>query len=124
MELHYNTIQANFPGKHNLIYSDTDSMVYYIQHEDIRKWVKQNKDHFDLSDSARPDMRDNTNKKVLGKFKDEMSSLLIKEVTALNPKVYSIIHQHEDENKVFHENYNKKTCKGVSQVVVKKRNKS
>ena len=120
MEFHYNTIQTNFPGKHNLIYSDTDSMAYYIQHEDIYEWIKQNKQHFDLSDSARADMKDNTNKKVLGKFKDEMGSLLIKEFTALNPKVYSIIHQHEDENKVFHENYNKKTCKGVSKVVVKK----
>ena len=49
-----------------------------------------------------------------------MGSLLIKEFTALNPKVCSVIHQHEDEDKVFHENYNKKTCKGVSKVVVKK----
>ena len=65
-------------------------------------------------------MKDNRNKKVLGKFKDEMGSLLIKEFTALNPKVYSIIHQQEDENKVFHEKYSKKTCKGVSKVVVKK----
>ena len=25
MEFHYNTIQANFAGKYNLVYSDTDS---------------------------------------------------------------------------------------------------
>ena len=62
-------------------------MVYYIQHEDRHEWIKQNKQHFDLSDSARADMKDNTNKKVLGKFKDEMGSFLIKEFTALNPKV-------------------------------------
>ena len=94
-------------------------MVYTLEHEDIYEWIKQNKQHFDLSDSARIDMKDNSNKKVLGKFKDEMGSLLIKEFTALNPKVYSIIHQHEDEHKVFHENYNEKTYKGVSKVVVK-----
>ena len=42
-------------------------------------------------------MKDTTNKKVLGKFKDEMNSLIIKEFTALNPKCYSIKHQHLDE---------------------------
>ena len=41
----------------------------------------------------RPDLKDDGNKKVLGKFKDEMNSLIIKEFTALNPKVYSINHQ-------------------------------
>ena len=56
-------------------------------------------------------MKDTTNKKVLGKFKDEMNSLIIKEFTALNLKCYSIKHQHLDEKQVFHEDYNKKACK-------------
>ena len=68
MDFHYNTIQKHVPGHYNLVYSDTDSMVYYIQHEDIYDWIKQNKQRFDLSDSARPHMKDNTNKKVWGKF--------------------------------------------------------
>ena len=74
----HNTIHTNFEGIYNLIYSDTDSLVYSIQHEEIYKWIKDNKEHFDLSDSIRPDMKDNTNKKVLGKFKDEMNTLLTK----------------------------------------------
>ena len=65
-------------------------------------------------------MKDNTNIKALGKFKDEMNSLIIKEFLALSPKVYSIIHQHVDDKNEYHENYNKKTLKGVSKVVVKK----
>ena len=120
MEFHYNTIQANFAGKYNLVYSDTDSLVYSLEHEDIYEWIKEHGQHFDLSESIRPDMKDTTNKKVLGKFKDEMNSLIIKEFTALNPKCYSIKHQHLDEKQVFHEDYNKKACKGVSKVVVKK----
>ena len=66
MEFHYNTIQANFAGKYNLVYSDTDSLVYSLEHEDIYEWIKENGQHFDLSESIRPDMKDTTNKKVLG----------------------------------------------------------
>ena len=73
-----------------------------------------------MSDSLRPDLKDDGNKKVLGKFKDEMNSLLIKEFTALNPKVYSIIHEHFDKDKKqFHNNYNTKKFNGVSKAVVK-----
>ena len=35
MQCHYDTIQNNFEGKHNLLYSNTDSLVYSIQHDDI-----------------------------------------------------------------------------------------
>ena len=49
-----------------------------------------------------------------------MNTLITKRFIALNPKVYSIIHQHYDDKNVYHENYDKKTLKGVSKVVVKK----
>ena len=58
-------------------------------------------------------MKDNTNKKVLGKFKDEMNSLIVKEFISLNPKVYSI--NHLEKNEII----NKKVLKGVSKAVVK-----
>ena len=61
---------------------------------------KQEK-HFDLSDSLRPDMKNNDNKKVVGKFKDELNSLVMKDFIALNPKVYSFNHQSMKEK---HEN--------------------
>ena len=63
-------------------------------------------------------MKDDTNKKVIGKFKDEMNTLLTKEFLALNPKVYSIIHQDMKTTGEIMEK-NKKTLKGVSKVVVK-----
>ena len=118
MEFHYDVIEKNFKNKYNLLYSDTDSLVYRIEHPDIYEWIKNNKDYFDLSSSERPDLKDGANKKAYGKFKDEMHSLLIKEFIGLNPKVYSVIHQKiNEENKSKYWN-NKKTLKGVSTAVV------
>ena len=118
MDFHNNVIQHHFPNKHNLCYTDTDSMKYLIEHEDVYEWIKSNREPFDLSDSLRPDLKDNTNKKVLGKFKDEMNSLIIKELIALNPKVHSMKHDpiKEDDEIIT----NTKRAKGVSKTIVKK----
>jgi len=113
MDFHYNVIQKEFPEKHSLIYSDTDSFVYEIIHPDLYEWIGKNKTYFDLSESSREDLKDNTNKKVLGKFKGEMNSLIIKEFISLNPKVYSI--NHFEKNEII----NKKVLKGVSKAVKK-----
>ena len=69
MLFQYEVIHKNLEGSYNLIYTDTDSLVYHIRHHDMFEWISQNRVHFDLSDSNRPDLQDNTNKKVVGKFK-------------------------------------------------------
>ncbi len=121
MSFHYDVIQKNFENNFNLIYSDTDSFVYDIKTPNLYKWIKQNSHYFDLSDSQNPELKDNTNKKVLGVFKDECNSLIIKEFTALNPKVYSFVHHKWDKDKnKYDDNHNKKTLKGISKAVVKK----
>jgi len=113
MDFHYNTIHTNFENNYNLIYSDTDSLVYDIKTDDLYDWISKNKTYFDLSESVQPHLKDNANKKVLGKFKDEMNSVPICEFLALNPKVYTINYCVDNKMK------NKKTLKGVSKVVVK-----
>jgi hypothetical protein len=60
------------------------------------------------------------NDKVLGKFKDEAHSLILKEITSLNPKVYSYIVEKLDEDDNTISDKNVKKCKGVSSTVVKK----
>jgi hypothetical protein len=116
MDFHYNVIHANFENKYKLIYSDTDSLVYLFEDEDIYSWIKSNSHHFDLSDDKiHPD---NTNKKVLGKFKDELHGLPLKEFVALNAKVYSMVyHKFNEETKEI-ENKNTKKCKGIPKSVV------
>ena len=79
-------------------------------------------------------MKDNTNKKVVGVFKEELQLLLMKEFTALNPTIYSYIKATLEELACYHpELYkydknnvdkslmevNTKKLKGVSKVVVK-----
>ena len=97
MNYHYTVIHKNCEGRYNLLYSDTDRLVYSIQHEDIYEWMKDNKQYYDLSESLGPDLHGNTNKKSTKKVKDEANSLLITEFTALNPKVYSFLYQSIDE---------------------------
>jgi oligoribonuclease NrnB/cAMP/cGMP phosphodiesterase (DHH superfamily) len=117
MRFHYGVIEKHFNGKYRLLYSDTDSFVYQIWTEDIYKWQLGNKDLFDLSDSLRDDMKDNTNKKVLGKMKDELQALPMIEFISLNPKVYSYICQAKVDNEIVEKNVKK--LKGVSKAVVK-----
>ena len=97
MNFHYNVIHKHFEGRYHLIYSDTDSLVYVIRHEDIYKWIKENAKYFDLSESIMAELKDNTNKKTIGVMKDVMHTLVIKNFLALNPKIY--MHNHQALNK-------------------------
>ena len=86
MKFHYDVIHAKFEGNYNLSYSDTDSLVYDIRHPDIHDCINQNKEQFDLTESMRTDLKDDTNDKVVGKFKDAMHGLVMTEFLALNPQ--------------------------------------
>ena len=49
----------------NLIQTDPDRFVYNMEHDDIYKWIKQKREHFDLSYSVTDHMIENTNEKIL-----------------------------------------------------------
>ena len=117
MNFHYGVIEKEFKDNYKLLYSDTDSFVYLIYNKDIYKWVSENRQHFDLSDSLNTDIKNNDNKKVIGKFKDELRSLPMKEWTALNPKVYSFTNVSHKDFEKGKDNFKK--LKGISRVVVK-----
>jgi len=51
MDVHYNVIQKQYGNRAKLIYSDTSSFVYEIEHNNISDWIKEHKEHFDLSKS-------------------------------------------------------------------------
>ena len=73
-----------------MLFTDTDSLTYEIKSdvcEEFYKW----KDLFDFSNYSK-DSRfyDDTNKKVIGKMKDEYGGVIIDEFIGLKAKMYSI----------------------------------
>ncbi len=42
LDFHYNVIYVQFGTRSKLIYSDTDSFVYEIEHPNIYEWIKNN----------------------------------------------------------------------------------
>ena len=74
MQLHCPVIHKNSERKYNLVHTDTDSLVYDLRHHDIFEWINEHPKHFDLSDSKQADQQDDTNKKVVGKMKNTVST--------------------------------------------------
>ena len=88
-DFHYNFIKKNFNAK--LLFTDTDSLTYEIKsgnvYEEFFKW----KDLFDFSNYSKDSkFFHETNKKVIGKMKDEFGGVIIDEFTGLKSKMYSM----------------------------------
>ena len=94
------------------MFTDTDSLTYEIEAEDVYKDFWNDKEKFDNSDY--PDNSkyyDKTNKKVIGKFKDEACGIPIIEFAGLQCKIYSYIKDNEK---------GRKTAKGIKKNIIKK----
>ena len=76
--IHYNFIKMNFNAE--LLFTDTDSLAHEIYKWQFYKW----KDLFDFSNYLK-DSRfyDESNKKVIGKMKDEYGGVIIDEFIGL-----------------------------------------
>ena len=67
-DFHYNFIKKNFSAE--LLFADTDSLTYEIKSEDAYKWKMERL--VDFSNYSKDStFYDDTNKKVIGKMKDE-----------------------------------------------------
>ena len=111
-DFHYNTIKPMYGEKAKLLFTDTDSLCYHIKTEDLYDDFEKIKDLFDFSE-FNPNHRlfDTKNKKVIGKFKMEEGSNLIREFVGLRSKMYSVLFDNKKE-------MNK--AKGVKKSEVKK----
>ena len=114
-EFHYNYIKPKYGSKANLLYTDTDSLMYEIETEDFYKDISGDvKDRFDTSDyppNHPSGIPTECNKKVLGVFKDEVGGKIIEKFVGLRAKLYSYKMLEGEENK---------KCKGVKKSVVKR----
>ena len=88
-DFHYNFIQNNFDAE--LLFTNTDSLTYEIKSKDVYEKFFKWKDLFDFSNYSKDSKFFNeTNKKVIGKMKDEFSGVIITEFVELKSKMYSI----------------------------------
>ena len=53
LDFHYGTMEKHHKGKYDLLYSDTDSLVYHVKNKNLNKWFFDNQDEFDLSEMER-----------------------------------------------------------------------
>ena len=75
-DFHYNFIKNNFYAV--LLFTDTGSLTYEIKSENVYKEFFKWKDLFDFNNCSEDSkFFDDTNKKVIGKMKDELLELLL-----------------------------------------------
>ena len=110
-DFHYNYIKEKYGDKAKLLFTDTDSLTYEIEAEDVYRDFWNDKDRFDNSDYPESSPYfDKTNKKIIGKFKDEACGIPITEFVGLRSKMYSYI---KDDRKC------EKTAKGIKKNIIK-----
>ena len=110
-DFHYNYIKQKYGSKAKLLFTDTDSLTYEIEAEDVYSDFWKDKHMFDNSDYPESSPYfDKTNKKVIGKFKDEAAGVPVCEFVGLRSKMYSYI---KDNQK------GKKTAKGIKKNIIK-----
>ena len=89
---HYDYIRKKYNDAAELLFTDTDSLLYLIHTDDFYKDISKDiKRKFDTSDypESHPSGILTVNKKVIGMFKDEVAGRQITHFVGLRPKLYS-----------------------------------
>ena len=113
-DFHYNYIKKKFGDDAKLLFTDTDSLEYEIETENVYKDISSDvQKYFDTSNYS-PDhpsgIATQKNHMVIGKFKDEYGGKQIKEWVGLRLKIYSNL--MDDDTTI-------KKDKGIKKVVIK-----
>ena len=113
-DFNYNYIKKKYKNRAELMFTDTDSLLYHIHTDDFYKDISYDiKEKFDTSDyppNHESGIQTGVNKKVIGMFKDEVAGRQITHFVGLRPKLYSF--KVEDGSLT-------KKCKGIKKNVVK-----
>ena len=89
-DFHYNVMKPKYDDKIKLLFTDTDSLCYEIQTNDIYEDMKSNAPLYDFSEYPKTHvLHSMENKKVIGKLKDETGSIPIREFVGLRSKMYA-----------------------------------
>ncbi|XP_071579389.1 uncharacterized protein [Temnothorax nylanderi] len=91
-EFHHEYMLPLYHDKCKVMYTDTDSLIYHIECDDVYETMKRDIDRFDTSDYP----VDNAygiplaNKKVPGLMKDENNGAIMTEFVGLRAKMYAL----------------------------------
>ena len=86
---HYNFLEKNFDAELSL--TDIDNFTYEIKSENVCKEFLKWKDLFDFSNYSNDSkFSDETNKKGIGKMKDEFGGVILVEFVGWKSKMYSM----------------------------------
>ena len=114
-DFHYHYIKVKYGPRAQLLFTDTDSLCYCIQTEDVYRDMQSDLEKFDTSDyPSNHFLHSNTNKKVIGKFKDETNGCPMREFVGLRAKMYSFVLKKDGIGQET------KKAKGVKKSVVKR----
>ena len=93
-DFHYNYIKNKYGDKAELLFTDTDSLMYLIQtkdfYQDVNEDIKKTFDTSDYPENHPSGIKTGVNKKVIGKFKDEAAGKQITHFVGLRPKLYTL----------------------------------
>jgi hypothetical protein len=95
-KFHYDQMRTWYPSS-ELLFTDTDSLMYQVYTEDLYTELSTRREFFDFS-NYRTDhpLYGLENKMVLGKMKDESHGEIITEFVGLRPKMYSYTTLQDD----------------------------
>ena len=114
-EFWYDYIKPKYGDKARLCYMDTDSFVMDIKTDDFYNDISNDVDKgFHTSNYDKNDNRSleiGKNKKVIGKFQDELGGKIMSEFCALRAKAYAFKLDNDSENK---------KAKGTKKCIVKR----
>ena len=96
----YNSIKDKCGGKAEILLTDTDSLMYKIDVENVYEDFSKNKELFDFSNYSKDsDYFDNSNNLVLGKMKDETCRMPKERFAVLKAKVHTFITEYNHVSK-------------------------
>ena len=115
-------LQTMYNDKVELCYMDTDSFIIYVETDDFYKDISNGVDKwFDTSSFSKnidTPLEKGKNKKVIGKFKDELGGLIMSEFCAHVTKTYPfLVDKFNDDDYKKHGIINKK-AKGTKKCVI------
>ena len=116
-DFHYDYIRAKYDDAAELLSTDTDSLLYLIHTDDFYQYIshdiKRKFDTRDYPENHPSGIKTGVNKKVIGKFKDEVAGRQITHFVGLRPKLYSLKVEGGGDARET------RKCKGIKKNVIK-----